>query len=208
MGGAAGGRRDATADRERSDPTADPTGSGASRPGAGRGCQPLRRGGYTLAERQPAPTRDCGPQGPETKSPSDRQDRTMSEVRPEQDNARPRTVRATAQELADVAAQTARFAGVDVTITPCPEVIIQVGSPPLPLRCSGVQFDGQYLLVLVPGGGWRALKLDPATSSVVLRRLPVIPLGLAPRLPFPLLLRPRSRRPARGSPLGPLPHRG
>jgi hypothetical protein len=76
---------------------------------------------------------------------------------------------ARARELADIAAQTAKYAGVDVTITPCPEVVIQVGSPPQPIRCLGVQFDAEYLLVLLPSGRWRALKIDPATRSVVLR---------------------------------------
>jgi hypothetical protein len=79
------------------------------------------------------------------------------------------SAQATAQELADVAARTAKFAGVDLTITPCPEVVIQAGSPPRTLNCCGVLFDGQYLLVLVPGGRWRILKVDPATGSVVLR---------------------------------------
>jgi hypothetical protein len=79
---------------------------------------------------------------------------------------------ATAQALATIAAQTAKFAGVDATITPCPEVIIQVGSPPQSLRCCGVLFDGEYLLALLPTAAksrWRILKLDPATGSVVLR---------------------------------------
>jgi hypothetical protein len=76
---------------------------------------------------------------------------------------------ARAQELADIAAQSAQYAGVDVTVTPCPEVVIQVGSPPRPLRCLGVQFDEEYLLVLLPSAGWRALKIDPVTRSVVLR---------------------------------------
>jgi hypothetical protein len=76
---------------------------------------------------------------------------------------------ARAQELADIAAQSARYAGVDVTITPCPEVVIQVGSPPRPMRCLGVQFDAEYLLVLTPSSNWRALKIDPVTRAVVLR---------------------------------------
>ena len=74
-----------------------------------------------------------------------------------------------AKELADIAAQSAKLAGVDVTITPCPEVVIHVGSPPQPIRCLGVQFDQEYLLVLLPSSSWRALKIDPVTRSVVLR---------------------------------------
>ena len=74
-----------------------------------------------------------------------------------------------ARELADIAAQSAKLAGVDVTITPCPEVVIHVGSPPQPIRCLGVQFDQEYLLVLLPSSSWRALKIDPVTRSVVLR---------------------------------------
>ena len=76
---------------------------------------------------------------------------------------------AKAKALADIAAQSAKLAGVDVTITPCPEVVIQVGSPPQPTRCWGVQFDQEYLLVLLPSSNWRALKIDPVTRSVVLR---------------------------------------
>ena len=71
--------------------------------------------------------------------------------------ARPAETRA--QELAAVAAETAKCAGFDVTITPCPEVIIQVGSPPQDLRCWGVKFDEEYLLVRLPTGGWRAVKI-------------------------------------------------
>jgi hypothetical protein len=93
----------------------------------------------------------------------------MSETPPNQDNPRPRRVRATPQELADIAAQTARCAGVDVTITPCPEVRIHVGDPPVLRRCSGARFDDRYLLVRTPSGGWRALKIDPESGSVVLR---------------------------------------
>ena len=93
----------------------------------------------------------------------------MSKTPPDQDNPRPRRVRATPQELADIAAQTARCAGVDVTITPCPEVRIHVGDPPVLRRCSGARFDDRYLLVRVPSGGWRALKIDPDSGSVVLR---------------------------------------
>ena len=61
----------------------------------------------------------------------------MNDTRPQQDHAPDRKARATPQELADIAAQTARCAGVDVTITPCPEVLFHVGDPPLlrrPLR--------------------------------------------------------------------------
>ena len=76
---------------------------------------------------------------------------------------------ARARELADIAAQSAKYAGVNVTVTPCPEVVIQLGSPPQPIRCLGVQFDREYLLVLLPTAGWRALKIDPATRTVVLR---------------------------------------
>jgi hypothetical protein len=76
---------------------------------------------------------------------------------------------ARARDLADIAAQSAKLAGVDVTITPCPEVVIQVGSPPRPIRCLGVKFDQEYLLVLLPSSSWRALKIDPVTRSVVLR---------------------------------------
>src|SRR5215470_486108 len=93
----------------------------------------------------------------------------MSETPPNQDNPRPRRVRATPQDLADIAAQTARCAGADVTITPCPEVRILVGNPPVLRCCSGARFDDRYLLVRIPSGGWRALKIDPDSGSVVLR---------------------------------------
>lgn len=71
--------------------------------------------------------------------------------------------------MAAVAAETARCAGLDVTITPCPDVLIHVGSPPEPVRCYGVQFDRDYLLVRLPTARWRALKIDPDAGSVVLR---------------------------------------
>jgi hypothetical protein len=93
----------------------------------------------------------------------------MNDTRPQQDHAPDRKARATPQELADIAAETARCAGLDVTITPCPEVVIQIGEPPQPLRGYGVRFDEHYLLVRLPTGSWRALKIDPATGSVVLR---------------------------------------
>jgi hypothetical protein len=76
---------------------------------------------------------------------------------------------ARAKELADIAAQSAKFAGIDVTITPCPEVFIQVDGARKPIRGLGVQFDDEYLLVLHPTNGWQALKIDPATRSVVLQ---------------------------------------
>jgi hypothetical protein len=76
---------------------------------------------------------------------------------------------ARAKELADIAAQSAKYAGVDVTITPCPEVLVQVDGARKPLRGVGVQFDDEYLLVLLPTNGWQALKIDPVTRSVVLQ---------------------------------------
>jgi hypothetical protein len=85
--------------------------------------------------------------------------------------AAPTKAQAKAQELADIAAQSAKYAGVDVTITPRPEVLIQLGDSPRPMRCFGVQFDQEYLLVLTPIDGWRALKIDPVTRSVVLHLL-------------------------------------
>jgi hypothetical protein len=93
----------------------------------------------------------------------------MNDTRPEQATAPTPQAPAKPQQLADIAAETARCAGMDVTITPCPEVVIQIGEPPQPLRCSGVRFDEHYLLVRLPTGSWRALKIDPATGSVVLR---------------------------------------
>jgi hypothetical protein len=93
----------------------------------------------------------------------------MNDTRPQQHHAPHRRARATPQKLADIAAETARCAGLDVTITPCPEVVIQIGDPPQPLRCYGVRFDEHYLLVRLRTEGWRALKIDPTTNSVVLR---------------------------------------
>jgi hypothetical protein len=100
----------------------------------------------------------------------------MNDNRPDQDHtqesapaAAETAAETTVRELADIAAQSAKIAGVDVTITPCPEVVINVGSPPRPIRCLGVQFDQEYLLVLLPSSSWRVLKIDPVTRSVVLR---------------------------------------
>jgi hypothetical protein len=99
---------------------------------------------------------------------SARQGQPSNDTRPQQDHAPDRTAWLQPQELVDIAAETARCAGLDVTITPCPEVVIQIGDPPQPLRCYGVRFDEHYLLVRLPTGSWRALKIDPATGSVVL----------------------------------------
>jgi hypothetical protein len=46
-----------------------------------------------------------------------------------------------AKDVADIAALTAKLAGVDVTVIPGPEVVIQVGSPPQPIQCLSVQFE-------------------------------------------------------------------
>jgi hypothetical protein len=100
---------------------------------------------------------------------SARQEQPRNDTRPQQDPAPDRTAWLQPQELVDIAAETARCAGLDVTITPYPEVVIQIGDPPQLLRCSGVRFDEHYLLVRLPTGSWRALKIDPATGSVVLR---------------------------------------
>ena len=75
---------------------------------------------------------------------------------------------ARAKELADIAAQSAKFAGIDVTITPCPGVFIQVDGPP---NRSGAWASSSMTIFppLLPTNGWQALKIDPATRSVVLQ---------------------------------------
>ncbi len=79
-----------------------------------------------------------------------------------------------AERLTAIAAACAKTCGLDVRLTPLPEVLVQVGpdspqeSPPPPLRALGVRFDDEYAVLLLPNGKFRSYKISP-TGEVVLR---------------------------------------
>src|SRR5512135_759176 len=84
-----------------------------------------------------------------------------------------------AQKFAAIAAECARVCGVAVRLTPLDEVRVQVGKPVIApdapdaaqisereVVCIGVRFDDEYVIVRLPTGGFRALKVDVAGRVV------------------------------------------
>jgi hypothetical protein len=76
-----------------------------------------------------------------------------------------------ARKFAEIAAECARVCGLDVRLTPVDEVRIEVTAPgppapPQEVSCVGVRFDEEYVIVRLPGGSFRALKVDGAGRVV------------------------------------------
>lgn len=70
-----------------------------------------------------------------------------------------------ARKFAEIAAECARVCGLDVRLTPVDEVRIEVTAPgppapPQEVSCVGVRFDEEYVIVRLPTGSFRALKVD------------------------------------------------
>jgi hypothetical protein len=87
----------------------------------------------------------------------------------------------TAELLAQIAAQCAQLCGVEVRLTPLPEVRVRVGRDKIPpgtadddparfreVVCLGVRFDEEYVIVRWPRGKFGAFKVD-ASGRTVLR---------------------------------------
>src|SRR4051812_32066088 len=79
-----------------------------------------------------------------------------------------------AERLAAIAAGCAKSCGLDVRLTPLPDVSIQVRpavpqeSPPPSMHALGVRFDEEYAVLLLPGGGFRSFKIS-AEGEIIMR---------------------------------------